>query len=284
MIGGAVELSGVSFADLANTHSITAGTFSLYYWPELNGAPTEALAAAIGAQDTALDLTAPGGAQPGTYIQLEAEIARVTAVQNNGSRYQITRGVQTSDAAAHASGTIVSELQKKTQIVPFVRDFFGSPASGTWSFSTLLPDCRVVSAELFVTNVKGSSPTTAISMTQGADYGLRTLSGGQLSFQVEAFLAIETGATPDLIVERAHSVRDVFAVIRQAPVGGPAELQINQNGTLYCSLTIPAAATVSNSVAGAALPPLIPGARLSLDILMVGPSNPGADLTVIIRL
>jgi len=123
---------------------------------------TEALAAAIGAQDTALDLTAPGGAQPGTYIQLEAEIARVTAVQNNGSRYQITRGVQTSDAAAHASGTIVSELQKKTQIVPFVRDFFGSPASGTWSFSTLLPDCRVVSAALFVTHVKGNSPTTAI--------------------------------------------------------------------------------------------------------------------------
>jgi hypothetical protein len=242
------------------------------------------LAAAIAATDTVLDMTTAGGALPGSYIQLEGEVAQVTAVQNSGTRYQITRGVQTSDAAAHAIGTIVYELQKKTQIVPFVRDFFGSPASGTWSYSTPLPDCRVVSAELFVTNIKGNSPTSAISMTAGADFGLRTLSGGQFSFQVEAFLAIETGATPDLIVASAHSVRDVFAVIRQAPVGGPVELTINQNGALYCSLTIADGAITSNSVAGAALPPLIPGARLSLDITMVGPSNPGADLTVIIRL
>jgi len=280
---GAVELSGLSFATLTNTHTITAGTFSMYYWPELSGTQ-QALAAAIGAADNILNLTTPGDAQPGSYIQIEAEIAQVTAVQNNGTEYQLTRGMQTSGAAAHASGTIVYTLQQKTQIVPFVRDFFGSPASGDWSFSTPLPDCRVVSAELFVTNVKGSSPTTAISMTQGADFGLRTLSGGQLSFQVEAFLAIETGATPDLIVENAHSVRDVFAVIRQAPVGGPVELQINQNGTLYCSLTIADGTTVSNSVAGTALPLLISGAQLSLDITMVGPTNPGADLTVIIRL
>ncbi len=281
--GGSVELAGVSFTDLANTHTISAGTFVLYYWPELTGVP-QMLATAIGASDTVLDLTTPGSAQAGSYIQLEAEIAQVTAVLNSGTRYQLTRGVQTSGAAAHASGTAVYTLQQKTQIVPFVRDFFGSPASGDWSFSTPLPDCRVVSAELFVTNVKGNSPTTAISMTQGADFGLRTLSGGQLSFQVEAFLAIETGATPDLIVESAHSVRDVFATIRQAPVGGPVELQINQNGALYCSLTIADGATISNSVLGTSLPSLISGARLSLDITMVGPTNPGADLTVIIRL
>ena len=173
----------------------------------------------------------------------------------------------------------MTDLKKDTFNIPF----FGSPASGTWSFSTPLPDCRVVSADLFVTNAKGNSPVTAASLTAGIDFGLRTLSGGQLSFQVEAFLAIETRATPDLIVESAHSVRDVFAMIRQAPVGGPVELQITQNGALYCSLTFADGATISNSVAGAALPPLIPGARLSLDILMVGPSNPGADLTVIDR-
>jgi hypothetical protein len=268
---------------LANTHTISAGTFVLYYWPELTGTP-QVLAAAIGAPDTVLDLTTPGTALAGSFIQLEAEIAQVTAVQNNGTRYQLTRGLQTTSAAAHASGTMVYTLQKKTQVVPFVRDFFGSPASGDWSFATPLPDCRVVSAELFVTNVKGNSPTTKISMTQGVDFGLRTLSGGQLSFQVEAFLAIETGATPDLIVENAHSVRDVFAMIRQAPVGGPVELQVNQNGTLYCSLTIADGATISNSAAGTSLPALISGARLSLDITMVGPSNPGADLTIIIRL
>jgi hypothetical protein len=95
-----------------------------------------------------------------------------------------------------------------------------------------------VSAELYVTNTMGNSPTSAICLTQTTDFGLRTLAGGQFSFQVEGFLAIETGATPDLIVEQTHSVRDVYAVIRQAPAGGSVQLQINQGGAAYCSLTI----------------------------------------------
>jgi hypothetical protein len=282
--GGAVELSGVSFADLTNTHTITAGTLALYYWPELDPATPPTLTAAIGAPDTVINLIAAGTAVAGSYIQMGAEVARVEAVLNNGLQYHVTRGLDTSTAAAHGNGTIVYTLHKKTQVVPFVRNFFGSPASGSWSFTILLPDCRVVSAELFVTNLIGSSPPGAICLTQTVDFGLRTLSGGQFSFQVQAFLAIETGATPDLIVENAHSVRDVYAVIRQAPLGGPAQLKINQNGALYCALTIADGATVSNSVTGTSLPALIAGARLSLDITMVGPNNPGADLTVIIRL
>jgi len=242
------------------------------------------LASAIGPQHTFLDLTTPGGALAGSFVQLEAEVALVTAVSNNGTRYTLTRGMQTSTATAHASGTVVYGLEKKIQIVPFVRDFFGSPASGSWSFPVPLPDCRVVSAELYVTNTKGNSPTGAICLTQTTDFGLRTLAGGQFSFQVEGFLAIETGATPDLIVEQTHSVRDVYGVIRQAPAGGPVQLQVNQNGAAYCSLTIASGAAISNSVAGGSLPPLTAGARLTLDITMVGPTNPGADLTVIIRL
>jgi len=101
---------------------------------------------------------------------------------------------------------------------------------------------------------------------------------------VEAFLAIETGATPDLIVEDSHTVRDVYAVLRQGPSGGPVQLQINQNDVAYCSLTIANGATVSNSVSGFSLPPLTAGARLSLDIAAVGATSPGADLTVILRM
>ena len=101
---------------------------------------------------------------------------------------------------------------------------------------------------------------------------------------MEGFLAIETGATPDIIVENKYSVRDVYAVVRQAPVGGPIQFQVNQNGTPYCALTIADGQTVSDSADGALLPLLMPGATLSLDITMVGPTNPGADLTVVIRL
>ena len=282
--GGTVELSGVSFADLTNTHTVTAGTLALYYWWELDAPSTLALAATIGAADTLINLSASGGAQTGGMIQLEAEVAQVVAVLNGGMQYQVTRGVDGSTAAAHASGTTVYELRTKTQIIPFVRNFFGSPASGSWSFPIPLPDCRIVSAELFVTNLRGNSPTASICLTATVDYGMRTLSGGQLSFQVAAFLAIETGATPDVIVDKTRSVRDVYAVVRQAPSGGPITLQINQNSVLYCALTIADGATVSNTVTGTSLPPLSGGARLSLDISMVGPTNPGADLTVTIRL
>ena len=282
--GGTLELSGVSFTDLTNTHTITAGTLTIYYWPELTTMPPPTLAAAIGAQDTMITLTTAGAAQAGTMIQMEAEVAQVVAVLNNGTQYQITRGVDGSAAAAHASGIAEYELSKKVLIVPFVQDFFGSPYSGSWSFPIPLADCRVVSAELFVTNIVGNSPTGSICLTQGTDYGLRTLSGGQFSFQVDAFLAIETGATPDIIVDKAYSVRDVYAVVGQAPSGGPVQLQINQNGAAYCTLTIADGSAVSNSIDGATLPPLQGGARLSLDITMVGPTNPGADLTVVIRL
>jgi hypothetical protein len=282
--GGAVELSGVSFTDLTNTHTIAAGTLTLFYWWELDPPSTLALASAIAAADTIITLNAPGAAQAGGMIQLEAEVARVAAVLSNGTQYQLTRGADGSTAAAHASGTTVYELRSKTQVVPFVRNFFGSPSSGSWSFPVPLPDCRIVSAELFVTNLRGNSPTGSICLTQTVDFGLRTLSGGQVCFQVQAFLAIETGASPDIVVDKKRSVRDIFAVIRQAPSGGPVELQINQNGALYCTLTIADGATVSNTVSGTSLAPLIGGALLSLNINMVGPTNPGADLTVTIRL
>ena len=282
--GGTIELSGVSFADLTNTHTISAGTFTLYYFRELDGLPTVTLASTIGAQDTVATLSAASTLQAGSFIELDGEVLQVAAVLNNGSQFQLVRGVQGSSSASHASGTLVYGLTSKTQIVPFAGDFFGSPASGNWSFPTLLPDCRVTSAELFVTNIKGNSPTTAVCVTQTDDNGLRTLSGGQFSFQVEGFLAIETGATPDIIVENTYSVHDVYAVIRQAPVGGPIQLQVNQNGAPYCTLTIADGQAVSNSVDGASLPLLTAGATLSLDIDMVGPTNPGADLTVVIRL
>jgi hypothetical protein len=283
--GGSIDLSGVSFTDLTNTHTISAGTFTLYYFEELNDLPTLALAADIGPQDTFADLNEPSMAEAGNFIQLEAEVLQIAAVLNSGSRLQLVRGLHTSPIAAHASGILVYILSIKTQIVPFARDFFGSPASGAWSFPVFLPDCRITSAELFLTNIKGNSPTAAICVTQATDYGLRTLAGGQYSFQVEGFLAIETGATPDIIVENKYSVRDVYAVIRQAPVGGSIQLQINQNGSLYCALTIADGQTISTPpVDGATLPVLMAGARLSLDINMVGTTNPGADLTVVIRL
>jgi hypothetical protein len=201
-----------------------------------------------------------------------------------GAQYQVKRGVHGTMPEAHPATSAVYQLEVCVQIVPFVRDFFGSRASGSWSYSVSLPDARVASAELFVTNAKGSSETAVRSFARTMDRGLRTLSGGQLSLQIDGFLAIESNAVPELVVEASHSVRDVFAVIGQAPLGADIDLTLRQDDVPYCSLHIPRGATVSNSVDGITLPPLAGGSRIRLDVDSVGTEVPGSDLTVTIRL
>jgi len=95
---------------------------------------------------------------------------------------------------------------------------------------------------------------------------------------------VENGAAPDLLIEASHTVGDIYAVVRQAASKSPIEIRLNQNGSVYCTLTIPAGGTISNPQDGTLLPPLISGARVTMDITAVGQTNPGSDLTVSIRL
>jgi hypothetical protein len=147
-----------------------------------------------------------------------------------------------------------------------------------------MPDVRIASAELFVTNAKGNSETVGACLTQTVDRGLRTLSGGQFSMQVAGFLTIDSAAAPDLFVESSHSVRDVFAILKRAPEGGDVDVDIKVDGELYGSLTIANGQILSDALSGVNLPPLLVGSRLSLEVTAVGLDNPGSDLTVVIRL
>ncbi len=280
---GTVELSGISFSTLTNTDSVTAGTLSLYYWDELLGNTLFTLASALAASDTVLSLTQPGTALPASFVQVEAEVIQVTAVQNGGLQYQATRGMHGTAVAAHSAQVPVYHLAKQVKAVSFPLNFFGSPLSGNWSYTIPLANTKIASAELFVTNTRGNSPTNAINLTRSVDYGLRTLSGGQFSFQVQGFLAVDSNPAPDVLVEAPHAVRDIYAVVKQAPVGGPVQLNLSQNGTLYCTLTIPDGATISASVDGFGLP-LAAQAHLSMVVTAVGATSPGSDLTVIVRL
>ena len=168
-------------------------------------------------------------------------------------------------------------------IAPFPPQFFGSPYSGSWSYPIALPDVRVASAELFVTNQKGNSPAKDICLTHTTDSGLRTLSGGQYSIQVDGYLAVDQSVAPALVIEAAHSVRDVSAVLGK-PADAVVGLQLNVNGASYCQLTFAAWATVSNTVDGNILAPLPSGAQVTLSVQSVGSTVPGSDLTVTIRL
>jgi hypothetical protein len=230
-----------------------------------------------------MNLAPAGTAAVGSYVQIGAEIVQIAAVENGGLKYQVNRAMHGTAAAAYPASTPLYQLSGKVAVVPFPPLFFGSPLSGIWSYPVSMPDVRVASAELYVTNSRGNSPSAAINLTQSADYGLRSLSGGQFSIQVQGYLAVDSDPAPNVIVEAAHAVRDVYAVVKQAPVGGPIQLTISQNGAPYCTLTIPDGQTVSNDVTGFGMP-LQEQAQLSLAITAVGPTSPGQDLTVILRL
>jgi hypothetical protein len=281
--GGTIEFSGISFANFTNTQTISSATFTVHYWDELLPAPSTVLANAMAPTDESLTLNTTGSAQANSMIQVDTEVMLVTAVTNNGLTCQVTRGVNGSQAAAHNAGAAVYVLTAKTVITPFPAEFFGSPYSGSWSYALPLPDVRVVSAQVFVTNDRGNSPTTGICLTGTTDNGLRTLSGGQYSFQVQGFLAVDQNAAPALVVDTSHSVRDVFAILGTA-ADLPIQLQLNNGSSPYCQLTIQPGQLVSNSVSGTTLPPLAGRTQLSLSVLAVGQNYPGSDLTVLIRL
>lgn len=107
---------------------------------------------------------------------------------------------------------------------------------------------------------------------------------------MSGYLATQQNAVPPLVVEAAHAVRDIRASVSQAPVGYTISIDVLQNATEYCSVTIPANATTSNVLDGVALPPLLESGLLTinvtLNIVPNGPASisPGRDLTVTIRL
>jgi hypothetical protein len=113
---------------------------------------------------------------------------------------------------------------------------------------------------------------------------LRTLGGGQYSFQITGYLAIQTRAAPAVIVDSDRSVRDIYGIVGTAPAGAAIILQINRNGAAYATVQIPAGATTSNVFGGFGLPPLRSGDLLSLNITGVGTTVPGSDLTLVMRL
>ena len=284
---GTVELASISFTTLTNTQTITAGTLGLFYWNELMSPTTFSLSSGISAGDATVTLNAAGSAGVGDFIQMQGEVLEVSAVLAGGTQYHVIRGAFGSMASAHDTAAPVYHLRRLVVVVPFVRGFFGSPASTAFSYSVFLPNVRIAAAELYMTNAVGGGLAGKSAFGATSDGGLRTLSGGQLAIQTQGYLAVQTGAAPPLVIEDAHVARDISAVVRQAPSGGPIELELTQDGSTYCTITIDDGQTISNVISGFGLVPLAAGSRLDLNVTSVPTAAgtlPGRDLSVTVRL
>jgi hypothetical protein len=284
---GELQVRGIGFPTLTNTRTISAGTLAVHYTNEVDGGTPVLLDAGVDAVATTILLTPAGPGTVGQILRIGTELIEVIAVNSGGAEYQVRRASHGSTAQTHSTGDVVAHLERRTSVISFAKAFFGSPSSGSFVYSLALPNARVSAADLFMTNSNGNSETEKVSYAGLVNGGLRTLSGGQLNLQVTGHLAVQTDATPPLMVEQPRSVRDIFAVVKEAPTGHSLDLRILKDETAYCDLSIPVGATISNVVDGATLPPLTAMSKLRLDVLEVGTtptSTPGRDLTVTIRL
>lgn len=278
-VGGTILFGPVSFLDLTNTSTATAGTYAIHYLDELNLQPAGTLTAGIGPSDTTLTVSTALTETPVFYILIDLEILAVSALDATGISLTVTRGAHGTIPAAHLSGADVFALLQQVCVVPFVKDFFGTAASGDWGYPYSMPNVRIMSTECTIRNSQGNSPTNSLNFVNFGGY--RTLSGGQLSFQIGGFLSVQTGAAPDIIIDAPKVVGSLYAVVKQAAVGASIIINLNLNGSPFCSLTIADGAMNSGApMSGANLSAMLPQQQLSIDIASVGLSVPGSDLTV----
>jgi hypothetical protein len=314
--GGELALSQIGFNDLANASSISSGTLQLFYWSELDTPSGYALAAPLDPTSTTVPLVALpqslDAGQSSGIIQVGSELMRILSVDPATNTYSAVRGVLGSTAAAHNEGDLVLHLGTYVVVAPFASNFFANQASIDYIHTVSLPDVRISASEFFVTNAFGDSQANQICYTTTPDGGLRTLSGGQFSLQVAGYLATQQNAAPPLLIETSHAVRDIRANLSQATAGYAVSIEILQNGTPYCLMTVAPGNTMSGPpsesgiypppwpadgsfpaaavIDGVNLPPLQKEAALTLNVTLqadssfTGSASPGRDLTVTIRL
>lgn len=284
---GSVEIGGIGFETLDNTNTIRAGTLTLHYWDEMKSPNPYALAAPLDENGQTLTMPAGYGAAAGDLVQIECELVRVLEALADGVSFTIERGCHDTTAGNHAAGTRAYLLERRTVVLAFSRNFFGSAASGSYAQRFDLPNARIAAAEFYVTNDRGDSPTSTQAYTMTVAGGLRTMMGGQYSLQYQGELAVLSGIAPPLTVEASRAVLDVRAQVGVAPMVEPVVVRVLLNETTYADLTIPAGAKTSNTVSGFGKAPLPEGGKLTASILSVGTSGgsyPGRDLTITMRL
>ncbi|HEX3685771.1 MAG TPA: hypothetical protein VHU83_24785 [Bryobacteraceae bacterium] len=288
--GGELALSQVGFTDLTNTSSVSSGTLQLFSWNELNTPSAYSLAASVDISSTTVSLVVIASPTTGQTIQIGAELMTVLSADPVANTYTVIRAVLGSAATAHSTGDLVLHLDATAVVVAFATGFFENRASLNYLHTVSLPDVRLCAAEFFVTNAFGNSQVQQTCYTLQPDGGLRTLSGGQFSLQVSGYLATQQNASPPLLIEASHAVRDIRAVVNQAATGYTISVDILQNGTEYCNVSIASGQTTSTVLDGAALPALQNTAALTINVTLQvvsgysGQISPGRDLAVTIRL
>ena len=298
---GILQLDQIGFRTPGNVASVTSGTLQVFYWNELNYPSAFTLAVSLDEAATTVQVLNAGTDTllPGRVIQINDELMTISPLNWSANQFTVKRADLGSTVALHGASAEVLSIDTCWIVVAFAIGFFENQASVNFLHTVSLPDVRIAAAEFLVTNGFGNSQGATNCYTSLTDGSARTLSGGQFSIQVNGYLATQQNAAPPLLVQATHAVRDIRATLNEAASGFDVLVNVNQNGVLYQTLSIPFVSAPGNT-ASAIIPgfdpdsniqllPLQENAMLSIDIAL-NPSaavsaspSPGRDLTVTIR-
>ena len=106
------------------------------------------------------------------------------------------------------------------------------------------------------------------------------VTGTQVVLSVPGTLAIESNAAQLISFKEARKVVEVELLVKRAPVGGSLDVRILVDGAPMSTVTLLAGQTAVKSATGFAI---AAGKPVRIDILSVGLTFGGADLSVILR-
>lgn len=102
-----------------------------------------------------------------------------------------------------------------------------------------------------------------------------------LVLAVPGTLSIRSSAAPLIALPRERRVAGMLALLKQPAIGGDVGLEIAVDGAKWAELTIPENARKATAGPAKAIPA---EAVVALDIVRVGLTFPGSDLTLMLRL
>lgn len=104
---------------------------------------------------------------------------------------------------------------------------------------------------------------------------------GEVVLSVPGTIGIRSNAAPLVTISTAQSASQIVALLKQAPVGADAQIRVLAAGVVIGQpLTIPAGTLSASQTLTA---PVDADALITLDVLAVGSTFPGSDLTVLLR-
>ena len=233
--GGVLDLSAVAFPRFSRTRAASSPAHTGFITTTSStGTPLRRLSPAFRRRTQRCSLNsaacrnADSDGHTRSCLPLATDAAGNTTVQ---------RGVHpTSPADPHSRTRLAYPLKEKVAIVPFVKTFSVPRPAATGSTASNYRMSGSRAPRLYMTNAAGQRAVAVNPLHQHERPGLRTLSGGQFSFQITGYLAIQTGAAPDVIVDADRSVRQIYAVLRTPSAGAGVTLQLNLNGAPYTTL------------------------------------------------